>query len=349
MDVVGRLPDELKIVGLSAFANVSLLQEQAAILKLSATQLAYGPDCQLERLVRETEADTVVVAVAGSVGVRATIAALETGKDVALATKEVLVAAGEIITQTARRYGRQILPIDSEHSAIFQCIHRVPSREVARICLTASGGPFRGFTIDQIQQVTLAQALHHPTWPNMGKKITVDSATMMNKGLELIEATWLFNLEAKDVDISVHPQSIVHSFVQFVDGSVLAQMGVADMRLPIQYALTYPNRVDSQLPRIDFQSMQFNLEFEPPDPATFPALTLARIAAETGGTLPAVLNAGNEQSVELFLHGAIRFAQISEFVEHCMSDHSVIVHPDIEQIMRADSWARQKVKTLATV
>jgi 1-deoxy-D-xylulose-5-phosphate reductoisomerase len=344
LDVVRRQPDRLKVVGLSAYQNEALLRRQAEEFQVPATGLELGEKADLVRLAAMDTADLVVVAVAGSVGLAATLAALEAGKDVALATKEVLVAAGELVTAAARRSGVNLLPLDSEHSAIFQCLQGNRSESVRKILLTASGGPFRGWDWKQIENVTLEQALRHPTWPSMGRKITIDSATLMNKGLETIEAQWLFHLPIEQIEVIIHPQSIIHSFVEFQDGSLLSQMGVPDMRLPIAYALLYPQRIDLGLTRLDLTRMEAPLTFEVPDYKAFPCLDLAKQAAQQGGTMPAVLNSANEAAVELFLEGKIRFMQIPQLIEKAMQQH----HPDsalaLSQIMQADAWARQTVK-----
>ena len=349
VDVVDRLPDRLQVVGLSARANRDGLAQLAAHFDIPADRALCGDDADLESLARIDEAAVVVVAVAGAAGIRATAAALMAGKDVALATKEVLVAAGDPITRIARETGARIIPIDSEHSAIFQCLEGshpsranvgVAPRDVARILLTASGGPFRTWTKEQIQAATRENALAHPTWPSMGKKITVDSATMMNKGLEIIEAHWLFDIPIDKIGVVVHPQSVVHSFVEFDDGSLLAQMGLPDMRTPIQYALTFPDRVDTALPRLDVTALPSPLTFEAPDEDRFPCLRLAREAATAGGTSPAAMNAANEAAVEMFLAGSIKFGDIPAIVERTMDEHRHIKHPSLDDIFAIDSWAR---------
>lgn len=341
LDVVRRLPDRLRVVGLSANRNGTKLREQASEWRVPEANLALGDEDGLVKLASLPEADLVVVAVAGAVGTRATLAALESGKDVALATKEVLVAAGEIVTKAARVSGAKILPIDSEHSAIFQCLQGNPPDSVARLWLTASGGPFRAWTQERMAKATVADALNHPTWPTMGRKITVDSATLMNKALETIEARWLFDIPAEQVGVVIHPQSVVHSLVEFRDGSLLAQLGLPDMRLPIEYALLYPERVDAGLPRLDITTLTAPLTFEPPDESRFPALGLARRAARIGGTLPAVMNAANEAAAALFLEERIGFQAITDQVARAMDEHEVIPGPDLEQIMQADAWARR--------
>ncbi len=344
LDVARRLPDRLRVIGLSAFRNETLLREQAREFDVPARALALG-DADLTPLAQWPDADLVVVAVAGAVGTRATLAALGAGKDVALATKEVLVAAGDLVMRAAREAGAKVLPIDSEHSAIFQCLQGAPPESIARLWLTASGGPFREWPAERMEQATLADALRHPTWPTMGRKITVDSATLMNKALEIIEARWLFDVPVANVSVVVHPQSVVHSLVEFHDGSVMAQMGLPDMRLPIEYALLHPERLDAGLPRINLWEMTTPLTFEPPDESRFPSLGLARRAAAVGGTMPAVLSAANEAAVALFLDEQIAFAQIIEFVARVMEAHAPQPQPTLDQILTADAWARQTVRT----
>jgi len=357
VDVVRRLSDRLRIVGISAHRNRDRVQQLGAELELPASRVLCGEDADLESLAQIEEADVVVVAVVGAAGIRATAAALAAGKDVALATKEVLVAAGEPITRIARETGARILPIDSEHSAILQCLegnHASRShlgkspRDVARIMLTASGGPFRTWSHERIQSATREDALTHPTWPSMGKKITVDSATMMNKGLEVIEAHWLFDLPIEKIGVVVHPQSVVHSLVEFDDGSVLAQLGMPDMRAPIQYALTFPDRLDTALPRLDIANLSGPLSFEPPDEVRFPCLRIAREAAMAGGTSPAVLNAANEAAVALFLNGAIQYARIAGIVERTIAEHRHIKRPSLDDIFAADTWARKFAVEIST-
>ncbi len=340
LDVVRRLPERLRVVGLSAFRSETLLREQAAEFGVLSSSLAWGDEADLVSLATMPEADIVVVSVAGAVGIRATLAALEAGKDVALATKEVLVAAGELITAAAKCSGAKILPIDSEHSAIFQCLLGQKPEHVAKLWLTASGGPFRAWSAERMAQATLADALHHPTWPTMGRKITVDSATLMNKALEMIEARWLFDVPIERVGVVVHPQSVVHSLVELIDGSVLAQLGLPDMRGPIECALLYPDRADLGIPKFDILAQKTPLAFEAPDEARFPALALARRAAEVGGTLPAVMNAANEAAVGFFLDEKIAFPAIVDLTARVMDAHTVQPSPTLEQIMLADGWAR---------
>lgn len=346
LDVVRRLPDRLRVVGLSAFRNQERLREQAAEFHVPIASLAWGENADLVHLATLPEADVVVVSVAGAVGIQATLAGLQAGKDVALATKEVLVAAGEIVAAAARASGAKILPIDSEHSAIFQCLQGQKLEHVERLWLTASGGPFREWTPEQIARATIADALHHPTWPAMGRKITVDSATLMNKALEMIEAHWLFDVPIERVGVVIHPQSVVHSLVGLRDGSILAQMGLPDMRIPIEYALLYPDRADLGIPKFNILEQTTPLTFAPPDEARFPSLALARHAAEVGGTLPAVMNAANEAAVGFFLDAQLAFPAITALTAQVMDTHEPGANPTLEQIMQADGWARQAAQSL---
>ena len=339
LDVVRRLPDRLRVVGLSAFRNEMLLREQAH--QFGVNELEWGAEADLVRLATLPQADLVVVSVAGAVGTEATIAALEAGKDVALATKEVLVAAGGIVTAAARRSGARILPIDSEHSAIFQCLQGQKPEHVERLWLTASGGPFREWTKERIARATVEEALHHPTWPSMGRKITIDSATLMNKALEMIEARWLFDVPIERVGVVIHPQSVVHSLVELRDGSTLAQLGLPDMRVPIEYALLYPDRADLGIARFDIRAQSAPLAFAAPDEDRFPSLGLARRAAQIGGTLPAVMNAANEAAVGFFLEGRVTFAAIITLTERVMDAHRVTESPDMAGITRESAWARE--------
>lgn len=291
------------------------------------------------------EADVIVTAVVGMVGLLPTLAAIDAGKDIALANKETLVCAGQIVIQRAREKGVSILPVDSEHSAIFQCIQGAAANRLRRILLTASGGPFFGMNAEQLHHVTKEQALHHPNW-SMGAKITVDSASMMNKGLELIEAMWLYDIAPQDIDIIVHRESVVHSAVEFEDGSIIAQMGNPDMRLPIQYALTYPRRVPCKVPPLDLTALR-NLTFFAPDEQAFPALGLARRAAEARGNLGAVMNGANEAAVELFLHDRIPFYRIPELVCAAMDTVPYLPEITVDDVLESDRAAREVVYSLA--
>jgi 1-deoxy-D-xylulose-5-phosphate reductoisomerase len=288
-------------------------------------------------------ADIVLIAIVGTAGLQPALAAIRAGKDIAIASKEILVMAGEIVMSEARKYGVRVLAVDSEHSAIFQCLDGKPSSSVKKIWLTASGGPFRDKKLwpkEKFSEITVERALKHPSWV-MGRKITIDSATLFNKGLEMIEARWLFDVEMARVGVLVHPQSIVHSLVEFVDGAMLAQLSTPDMCLPIQYALTYPDRVPSDRVQTDFAKLGA-LTFEEPDLERFPSMELARKAGEIGGTLPAVLNAANEVAVEAFVSHKINFPQIFKIVRRTMDAHKVVSHPTLEQILEADARARRE-------
>jgi 1-deoxy-D-xylulose-5-phosphate reductoisomerase len=299
-----------------------------------------GPEALVE-IATLPEVDLVIVAVVGTAGLPPTLAALRAGKDVALSTKEALVVGGHLVMAAAAS-GARVLPIDSEHSAILQCARGSAAAEIERITLTASGGPFVDCTRAEMDAMTPAQALRHPTW-QMGPKITIDSATLMNKGLELIEACRLFDLPPAHVEVVIHRQSIVHSLVEFRDGATLAQLSPPDMRLPIQYALLYPERPQNDLPRLDLAAIG-SLTFERPDPERFLCLRLARAAAEAGGSLPAVMSAANEEAVGLFLNERIRFGEIAARIERVMAEHDPVPDPALEQVLAADAWARQRVR-----
>lgn len=356
LKVVDDLPDRLRIIGLAAGSNAELLAQQArryqpeavAINNPSrAPQLAdslkgtvrtcSGPEGLIE-LATLPGADIVLIAIVGTAGLLPALAAIRAGKDIAVASKEILVMAGETVMNEARKQGVRVLTVDSEHSAIFQCLDGKPAHSVRKLWLTASGGPFRATPKEEFSQITLQRALKHPSWV-MGRKITIDSATLFNKGLEMIEARWLFDVEMDRVEVVVHPQSVIHSMVEFVDGSILAQLSTPDMCLPIQYALTYPDRAPSQRVQTNL-ARAGSLTFEEPDLDRFPALRLARHAGETGGTLPAVLNAANEVAVDAFCKGKISFVQISETVARTMERHAVVASPTLDQILAADAWAR---------
>ena len=358
--VARALPDKMKIVGLGVAKSTERLLEQAKefgvkALAVSDPQAAekvksklppgakFFPGAEgLARMVEETEADMVLVAIVGTAGLAPALAALRSGKDLAVASKEILVLAGSAVMAEAKKRKRQVLPVDSEHNAIFQCLQGANEKEVRKVILTASGGPFRQSRAAELEKVTVAQALKHPTW-SMGKKITIDSATMFNKGLEMIEAHWLFGLPMKQVEVVVHPQSIVHSMVEFIDGSVLAQLSVTDMCFPIQYAVTFPERMPSGLPPLDLAKLG-SLTFEAPDEKRFPALRLAREAGEAGGTLPGVFNAANEVAVEAFLAEQIPFPRIWGMVDEVMQKHTTLSSPDLDAIIEADRWARSEAK-----
>jgi len=357
--VVEDQPEQLRLVGLAAGNNAELLLEQAAKYRPLAVSLCdpskaaqlekqLGPSAQvwsgaegLLRLATLPEADIVLIAIVGTAGLQPALAAIRAGKDIAVASKEILVMAGEIVMNEARRHGVKVLAVDSEHSAIFQCLEGKPTSSVRKLWLTASGGPFRDRALwpkEKFKDITVERALKHPSWV-MGRKITIDSATLFNKGLEMIEARWLFDIEMARVQVVVHPQSVVHSMVEFVDGSVLAQLSTPDMCLPIQYALTHPARRPSDRVQTNFAKLG-RLDFEEPDLERFPALTLARQAGEVGGSLPAVLNAANEMAVDAFCQRLITFEQIPQWVAETMAQHQVVAHPTLEQILEADAWAR---------
>ena len=355
LKVARDIPERVEIVGLAANSNAEKLAAAAnkvrpeSVCLVDTTRidnlrktLEYQPrifagEEGLREIACLTNAEMVLVAIVGTGGLRPALAAIEAGKDLAVASKEILVMAGEIVMREARENGVHVLPVDSEHNAIFQCLDGRPS-EVRRIILTASGGPFRETPASEFVDLTPEEALRHPTW-NMGPKITIDSATLFNKGLEMIEARWLFGVEMKRVEVVIHPQSIVHSMVEFADGSTIAQLSYSDMRFPIQYAVTWPDRVPNTLPPLDFSKLS-KLEFFPPRYDDFPALNLARRAGETGATLPAVMNAANEVAVAAFLDRQLHFPQIWETVEKVMDRHTPVAHPDLDAILQADQWAR---------
>ena len=356
LKVARDLSDRMEIVGLAAGRSAQALLKQAHEFKPRAvalydttelesirSQLPSGTGCYggaegLIKLATMEGADMVLVSIVGTAGLAPALEAIKANKELAVASKEILVMAGEEVTREAAKHQVPILPVDSEHNAIFQCLVGEPSRHIRRLILTASGGPFRQTAAADLAKVTPAQALKHPTW-NMGRKITIDSATLFNKGLEMIEARWLFGVPMEQVDVVVHPQSIVHSLVEFVDGSQLAQLSHSDMCFPIQYAVTYPDRLPNCLKPLDLAQVG-SLHFEAPDPVRFPALRLAREAGTKGGTLPAVLNAANEVAVPAFLDGKILFPAIWETVEAVMQAHQNVEHPRLDQIIQADTWAR---------
>jgi 1-deoxy-D-xylulose-5-phosphate reductoisomerase len=364
LKVARDIPERMEIVGLAANSNAEKLAAAAnetrapAVCLVDKTKvdalehaLEYKPrifsgDAGLREIACLTDADMVLVAIVGTGGLRPALAAIEAGKDLAVASKEILVMAGEIVMREARDNRVHVLPVDSEHNAIFQCLEGKRSTpnvsDVRRIILTASGGPFRETPRKDFDSITPEQALKHPTW-NMGPKITIDSATLFNKGLEMIEAHWLFDVEMKRVEVIIHPQSIVHSMVEFTDGSTLAQLSYSDMCFPIQYAVTWPDRVPNTLPPLDFSKLS-KLEFFTPRYEEFPALNLARRAGETGGTLPAVMNAANEIAVAAFLDRRVRFPQIWHVVEEVMNRHTAIAHPNLDAILGADQWARNEAQ-----
>ncbi|WP_395140933.1 1-deoxy-D-xylulose-5-phosphate reductoisomerase [Armatimonas sp.] len=343
LDICERLgADRVAVVGLVARRDSALLAEQAVRWGLSGERVVAVEregSAAMTRLAMLEEADTVVIAVAGAAGLAATLAACAAGKRVCIATKEVLVAAGVLVTQAARDGGAMLLPIDSEHSALFQCLAGYDFSLIDKLHITASGGPFRTWTNERIQNATLEEALNHPTW-RMGGKITIDSATLMNKGLEIIEACWLYGVGEEKVEVVVHPQSIIHSFVELRDGALLAQLGLPDMRLPIQIALLHPEKVDTGIPRLKPTQMR-DLTFEAPDHVRFPAITLARQAFRAGGTAPAILNAANEAAVGAFLEGKLRFGQILERVADALGSISSSEADTLGKIVSADAAARR--------
>jgi 1-deoxy-D-xylulose-5-phosphate reductoisomerase len=363
--VVDAFPGRFEVVGLAAGTNVEVLAEQVAqyrprvvsvadrgalerlsrLVDLSGLRTATGPEGMAEVATR-AEASMVVAAAVGALGLVPTYRALEAGKDVALANKETLVMAGELMLARARETGARILPIDSEHCALHECLDGRRPQDVRRLLLTASGGPFRNRPRDSFDRITPAEALAHPTW-RMGPKITIDSATLMNKGLEVIEARWLFGMGAAKIEVLVHPQSVIHSMVELVDGTVLAQIGVTDMRMPIQYALSYPEKWEAAIPGMDF-TKALKLDFAPPDRSKFPCLSLAYLALEAGGTAPAALNAANEEAVAAFLDGRVAFPAIPESIQEVLEAEPRTSASTLEDVLEADRRARERARqTLA--
>ncbi len=360
MDVIAACPLRLRAVALSAHSRLDELVAQATAVRPNwlvatdkgradrydwsavppETEVLVGAD-GLERVARHDDVDVVLAAIVGSAGLRSTWAAVEAGKTVALANKETLVMAGPLVMRLAAESKATILPVDSEHSAVFQALAAGRRDEVKRVILTASGGPFLRHTREQLERVTVAEALAHPTW-DMGPKITVDSATMMNKALEVVEARWLFDLDPQRIDVVIHPQSVVHSLVEFCDGSMVAQLSPPDMKLPIQYALTYPDRVDGPADRLDL-GRRFRLDFEPPDPERFPALELGFRVAHDGGTAGAVLNAANEAAVAGFLEGRLHFTEIVPACRAVLENHNYDPNPTLDDLFRLDDWARKEM------
>lgn len=354
--VVEALP-HFKVHAISGHSNLHALAEAARKFRpeyVVATQpnsqcedFDFGDSqvltdpANLETIAKSSDVDIVVAAIVGCAGLPSTWAAIQSGKTVALANKEALVVAGSLLMPLAKQTGAMVLPVDSEHSAIFQAARGGSRREIRRVILTASGGSLRDFTYEEMKSVTVEQALAHPTW-QMGAKITVDSATMMNKALEVIEARWLFDLRPDQIDVVIHPQSIIHSMVEFRDGSIIAQMSPPDMKLPIQYALTYPDRMDGPAERLDF-STAMSLDLMPVDLDQFPALRLGFEVAERGGTMGAVLNAANEVAVQEFLNGEIAITDIAEHCRQLLDKHEYLAEPTLEQLMAADQWARQEM------
>ena len=364
LQVIEQFPDHFQVVALAAGKNIDLLAEQIQRFrpKVAAVideELARGlagllpPGTKVKVLAGSTgyqesascaEADMVLSSMVGAAGLIPTLSAIRAGKDVALANKETLVMAGALVMAEAQKYKVRLLPVDSEHNAIFQALEGHRREDLKRILLTASGGPFLNLPKEQLESVTPAQALAHPNW-EMGAKITVDSATMMNKGLEVIEAKWLFEVPVEKIDVHIHPQSIVHSMVEYIDGSVLAQLGMPDMRVPIAYALAHPKRLKLDLPTLDLFSVQ-TLTFQKPDLSRYPSLGLASNACKAGGTMPAVLNASNEVAVQAFLDKRIPFMGIPRLVEKVMQEHEIAPATELQAILAADTWARQRTEEI---
>ena len=361
LDVVAAHPDRIQVVGLAAGQNIEMFSAQVARFRPRAVAMAAAESLSrivfppsvttkgagisgLVAVATHPDVDLVLCASSGTAALEAVLAAIEAGKTIALANKEVLVMAGELVMAASARHGVAVLPVDSEHNAIHQCLHARPHADVHRLILTASGGPFRGRTLQSLETVGPEDALRHPTW-RMGRKITIDSATLMNKGLEVIEARWLFDVRPSQIEVVIHPQSIVHSMVELVDGSVIAQLGSTDMRLPIQYAFSYPERWASPIPPLNLASCG-SLEFEKPDVESFPCLRLAYRALEAGGGYPVVLNAANEVAVAAFLEGALGFTSIPRLIEQALEAYTGIPANSIDEVRTLDSWARQHAQML---
>lgn len=363
LDVVRKNTD-LKVVALSAGNNVELLCSQIEEFKPQLVSVATKEAAEkLEQmLTKETEleivygmeglisvavypeAETLLTAIVGMIGLVPTVEAIKAGKDIALANKETLVTAGHIIMPLAKEYGVNILPVDSEHSAILQCLHGEQKKEISKLLITASGGPFRGMNLEQLKKVKLEDALKHPNW-SMGRKITIDSSTLVNKGLEVIEAKWLFDMDVEDIEVVVQPQSIIHSMIELVDGSIIAQLGTPDMRLPIQYALYYPNHKYLDGKRLDFKALK-QITFEQPDMETFKGLALAYEAIKVGGSMPTVYNAANELAVSLFLNKKIEYLDIVELIEKSMKQHKTIENPSIEEILIVEKQTHEFINSI---
>ena len=364
LDIVRSYHEDLQVVALAAGSSVALLEKQirefkpliAGLWEESAAQdlrervkdmdvkIVSGMEGLLEIASME-EAEAVVTAVVGMIGVRPTLTAIEHGKDIMLANKETLVTAGHILMPLAKEKGVSILPVDSEHSAIFQSLNGEKKSQIKKLLLTASGGPFRGKKRHELEHMTAEDALKHPNW-SMGRKITIDSATLVNKGLEVMEAKWLFDVDLDRIQVVVQPQSIIHSMVEYLDGSIIAQLGLPDMKLPIQYALFYPDRRPMEAPSLDFYELA-KITFEKPDIETFKGLALAFDAMRAGGSMPTVYNAANEKAVSLFLNHRISFLQISDMIEECMARHKLIANPDIHQILETESWTYDTINKLS--
>lgn len=362
LDIVAEYPQEFQIVGMTAGGNIDLFAQQIrqfqpeivaiandrkvgelkeAIADLPQPPIILAGAEGIETVAAYGDAEAVVTGIVGCAGLLPTIAAIKAGKNIALANKETLIAGGEVVVPLVKKHGVKLLPADSEHSAIFQCLQGVPEDGLRRIILTASGGAFRDRPTSEMANVTVADALKHPNWA-MGKKITIDSATLMNKGLEVIEAHYLFDVDYDHIEIVIHPQSIIHSLIELTDTSVLAQLGIPDMRLPLLYALSYPDRLPTQWERLDLVKCG-TLTFRAPDHQKYPCMDLAYAAGRAGGTMPAVLNAANEQVVELFLQERIRYAQIADLIKYVCDRHDCVSHPELEDILAADRWARSTV------
>ncbi|MFH5183206.1 1-deoxy-D-xylulose-5-phosphate reductoisomerase [Paenibacillus sp. TAB 01] len=357
LDVIAHNTEQYQVEALAGGYNISLLAEQARIFRPKVVSVAtkalaeelsqavpegtkvYHGEGGLLEAAAGTEADFVVTALVGSQGLRPTLAAIEAGKDIGLANKETLVTAGHLVTEQIKRRGVRVLPIDSEHSAIFQCLNGEQMKDVRKITLTASGGSFRDRTRKELEHVTVQEALQHPNW-SMGAKITIDSATMVNKGLEVIEAYWLFGKPYSQIEVLIHPESIIHSFVEFADYSIIAQLGNPDMRVPIQYALTYPDRLPTPSQPLNLAQIG-KLHFREMDYERFPCLKMAFESGQAGGTATTVFNAANEAAVDLFLKGQIRFLQIEDIIADALDKHETIAAPSLEQILEADQWARK--------
>jgi len=364
LKVIEAYPEEYEVIALAAGRNISLLLEQiesfkpkaVAVLEASRaqemkaqlpraaeTQIFFGPEGFMHVAALDA-VDTVISAMTGAAGLLPTYSAIKAGKNIALANKETMVMAGALVMAEARRRSVSVLPIDSEHSAILQSLQGHPKENLRRVILTVSGGPFRNLSLEEMRGITAARALNHPNW-NMGPKVSIDSATLMNKGLEVIEAKWLFDLEMEQIHILIHSQSIVHSMVEYTDGSVICQMGIPDMLIPISYALSYPQHMRNQLPPLELEQVG-TLSFEKPDLKRFRCLALALEASRIGGSMPCVLNGANEVAVDSFLHGGIGFLDIPDMIERTMETHQVHAVDDLEAVMRADSWARKTARDL---
>jgi len=362
LKVIERFPEEFKVVGLSAFNNFQLLAKQIKEFHPSCAAVNHGgigylrwqkafsqiklydARTEISEIVSRRDVDIVVLAIRGSAALEPFLNALRAGKTVAPANKEALVIAGHILMAEAKKHRAKIIPVDSEQSAIFQCLEGRSRQELKKVYLTASGGPLQNIAKSQFDRLTIKDILRHPRW-KMGKKITVDSATLMNKGLEVIEAKWLFDVDIKKIEVLIHPEAVIHSMVEFRDGSIIAQLGITDMRLPIQYALTYPRRFDPGLKEMDFLKLQ-KLSFAGPDLDKFPALALACDVGQKGGSLPCVLNAANEEAVEAFLKGRIRFSRIIKIVERVVGRHKLIAEPSLKEIQSTENWAREEAQKL---